>query len=223
MKFLAQLLSFLFDIRVKKVASAYSGELEVVWSQGRKLLNTSKVNYSFQSLHRVFKTSFKQAGLPKDIKNVLVLGLGGGSIPEMLRKVYRYPGPIDAVEIDPVVVELAETEFDIHRFDPITIYTMDASTYIKELTKSYGLICMDVFIHDQVPDELLSSTSIAMLINNLLPNGKLFINVMTHPSRSKSQLEKRITQAISNHGKVPHPRIQFLQPEENNLVIVITK
>lgn len=222
MPLLKQIISYLIDLPVQQVESPYSGTLKVVWSQGRKVLNTSQVNYSFQSLHRIFKWSFKKSNLPSSIHRVLILGLGGGSIVEILRKKHQIKAPIHVVEIDDTIISLATQEFHIHKFDPVQIYHQDAFLFISQMTQTYDLICMDVFIHDKVPANLIHHATLEKLINQLTPNGKLFINTMLNDFLHEDDLVS-LKQILQSKPTLHSIGFEILNPEENNRMVVITK
>lgn len=50
-------------------------------NNGKLMLNANQSNYSFGGLHLIFEQLFDQIQIDKyDFKNVLLLGLGAGSI-----------------------------------------------------------------------------------------------------------------------------------------------
>ncbi len=50
-----------------------------------KVLSSSHANYSYGALQRVLEYGLKQIDM-RDVKNILLLGLGGGSVIETLRR-----------------------------------------------------------------------------------------------------------------------------------------
>ena len=63
-------------------------------------------------------------------QSCLVLGLGGGSIPRMLLAA-RPQVKVEAVEIDPAVVQLAVRYFDIRSLTRLKIHMEDAAEFLK--------------------------------------------------------------------------------------------
>src|SRR6187431_2170171 len=141
MNFFTRIWSFIAPITLKKYHSQYSGNLYVSLENGKKVLNTSQVNYSFNSLHRVFKKAFSKTNLkiPHEAK-VLMLGLGAGSIVQIIRKEYRSNASIIAVEIDPVIIEIAKAEFGIEQLQPIRLVLEDATLYMNHHNEKFDLI-----------------------------------------------------------------------------------
>jgi spermidine synthase len=86
-------------------------------------------------------------------KRVLVVGLGGGSIPSFLHK--HYPKTrIDAVEIDPVVVEVAKQFFGFTEDEMQKAYVQDGRQFIEERPNTYDIIFLDAFGSDSIPYHL---------------------------------------------------------------------
>src|SRR5688572_23515399 len=145
MNFFSRIWSYISPITLKKYQSQYSGSLYISLESGKKALNTSKVNYSFNSLHRVFQKAFGKTALriPDEAK-VLMLGLGAGSIVHIIRKDYCSNASITAVEIDPVIIEIAKTEFGIEKLQPIQLVLADAAIYMNNNREKFDLICVDL-------------------------------------------------------------------------------
>lgn len=167
-------LSYLWPLR-KKVKSEYNGTLEITWLNGKKLLDSRSANYSYGALQQVLDLGLAQVNADRAAP-VLVLGLGGGSVLDLLREKYHYYGRITAVELDPIVIEIAEKEFDIGRHEPLRVICQDATKYIQESDDKYGLIIIDLFIDLDVPHKFFSSDFWKGLAENLQKDGKLLFN-----------------------------------------------
>ncbi len=86
-------------------------------------------------------------------KRVLVVGLGGGTIPSFLHK--HYPQTrIDAVEIDPVVVEVAKQFFGFREDATQKAYVQDGRQFIEERLNVYDVIFLDAFGSENIPYHL---------------------------------------------------------------------
>ena len=106
-----RLLSFFYPI-TRKVKSDYNGTIEITWYNGKKQLNTKNANYSYGSLQKILKTGLQKIEL-NHCKNILLLGLGGGSVIKTLRDDFDYQHYITAIDIDPVIINIAQEEFNI--------------------------------------------------------------------------------------------------------------
>jgi spermidine synthase len=86
-------------------------------------------------------------------KRILVVGLGGGSIPSFLHK--HYPKTrIDAVEIDPVVVDVARQFFGLNEGETLKAYVQDGRQFIEERPNTYDIIFLDAFGSESIPYHL---------------------------------------------------------------------
>ena len=71
-----RLLSWFWDIPIEKTSSPQNDYLEVVWTNGRKMLNTKEANFSFGNGYKVFETAMKPIADKIQVsKDILILGL----------------------------------------------------------------------------------------------------------------------------------------------------
>ncbi len=110
------------------------------------------------------------------MRTCLVLGLGLGSIPEMLTGTFGKKIRFTAVEIDENVVELA-MEFVLRpKGIQIQVFTSDAASFLEWHRGKYDMICSDVFVGDRIPDSLQTEEALEMMNDMLRPNGVLLYN-----------------------------------------------
>lgn len=82
-------------------------------------------------------------------KNVLVLGLGGGTLPKFLWK-YFPTCRIDIVERSTLVIDLAYRFFKFPKSPRINIHNTGALEFIKDTENQYDLIFIDLFEGDKL-------------------------------------------------------------------------
>ncbi len=103
----------------------------------------------------------------------LVIGLGGGS----LVKQYNYHSwKVDAVEIDPVVISMAEKYFGLSRSEA-NIFEMDGRQYLASTEKKYDVIMLDAFGSSSIPFHLCTQEAFQLMANRLTSNGILAVNI----------------------------------------------
>lgn len=86
-------------------------------------------------------------------QRVLVVGLGGGTIPSFLH--HHYPKlKIDVVELDSEVVTAAKKFFGFQEDGTMRVYVGDGRKYIEETRFRYDVIFLDAFGADNVPPPL---------------------------------------------------------------------
>lgn len=91
-------------------------------------------------------------------ERILIVGLGGGTIPTTLRSLYPQ-AQIDIVEIDPAVERLAVDYFDFVADNRMQVVLNDARAYIREAAEGhryYDLIILDAFNGDYIPRHLMT-------------------------------------------------------------------
>lgn len=104
-------------------------------------------------------------------KNALVLGLGAGVVPSYLVELGIH---VTAVEIEPVVAEIAAQYFAIPR--EVKVIVEDARTYLRRTDEKYDLIFMDIFAGEKTPWYMTTREAISEIRTCLNDAGVLLIN-----------------------------------------------
>lgn len=116
--------------------------------------------------------------LVPDPERILVVGLGGGTLPMALNQLY--PGArIDVVEIDSAVKTVAETYFGFRENEQMTVIVKDARVFTKRaLTRDdrYDLIMLDAFNGEYIPEHLMTREYLEETKELLKPNGVVAAN-----------------------------------------------
>jgi len=114
--------------------------------------------------------------LCEDPRRVLVVGLGGGTIPMFLRK--HYPlAAIDVVDIDPEVVRVAEKFFGFREDSLMRAHTADGRRFIEQRRRPYDIIFLDAFGPDSIPRHLATLEFLRSVRRALTPRGLVAGNV----------------------------------------------
>jgi len=152
--------------------------LEVQLVNGRYVLNTRKVNYSFGNLHKVFREAFRQVHIESyPIRTVLILGFGAGSVASILLDEYGMPCTVTGVEADAQVVRLYEKYFR-RTGHPVTVVNADAFHFMTNNRATFDLIVVDIFVDDVVPPLFETLEFLVMLKNASSPGGLAIFNKM---------------------------------------------
>lgn len=159
-----KIFSYIYPV-TKKIASKFSGDLEITWYNGKKHLNTKNANYSYGSLQKILKIGLQKIDL-QHCNEILVLGMGGGSVIKTLRDDFNYLNKITAVEIDPVMIKIANEEFDISESKNLNIICDDAQLFMQLNTLKFDLIIVDLYIDTKVPSPFLEIPFWQHLINS---------------------------------------------------------
>jgi spermidine synthase len=126
-----------------------------------------------------------------EIRKVLVIGLGGGTIPK--RFVRDYPQvTVDAVEIDPDVVKIAAKYFDVQEGPRLKIHTQDGRRFLRKSKEKYDLIVLDAYYADTVPFFLTTKEFFQIVRAHLTPGGVFVNNTIGTVSGPKSKFFRSV-------------------------------
>ncbi len=182
-------LSYLSEQVLETASSEHNEYLHVSLVHGRLQLVAEDAIYSFGDYYlnfrRVFE-SFDFEQLPLRA-NVLILGLGLGSIPELLEKYIGVEYNYVAVEIDPVIIELA-ADYSLPQLSSnIEVHEADALAFLQVDTRKYDLICVDVFQDADIPSHLQGKDFLDLLQDSLSPEGAIIYNRLADTSAHKAE------------------------------------
>lgn len=197
-----KLFSYIYPV-TKKIASKFSGDLEITWYNGKKHLNSKNANYSYGSLQKILKIGLQKIDL-KDCKEILVLGMGGGSVIKTLRDDFNYTKNITAVEIDPIMIKIADEEFGIRESENLKIICEDAQLFMQLNTKKFDLVIIDLYIDTKVPSVFLEIPfwqNLSHAASTILCNASLELNDGDKLINIKQFLKKK-NYKVDFHKKV---------------------
>jgi spermidine synthase len=119
--------------------------------------------------------------LAERTERVLIVGLGGGTIPGFLH--HYYPRlKIDVVELDPEVVTAAKKFFGFQEDQNLRAFVQDGRKYIEETKLRYDVIFLDAFGADNVPPPLTTREFLQACRRALTPGGLVVGNIWSRAS-----------------------------------------
>ncbi len=204
-----------FDgIKIPKVLfetqSKYNGTIQVMQVGSTRKIKVDRVEQSINHEAESCKWLVwgKVIELLKEeepsLKNVLVLGMGGGTIPHLLAK--NFPGvEITSVEIDPVMVDVAKQYFDLDQIPNHRIIIDDALRVVVEpevfnlAQSSFQALIVDIFIGEKYPD-LGSSGNFISAVKKMVTSGGLIIFNRIYVSSHQDEVNTFV-EYISNYFK----------------------
>ncbi|MBI4206313.1 MAG: fused MFS/spermidine synthase [Betaproteobacteria bacterium] len=114
--------------------------------------------------------------LSQEPRRFLVVGLGGGTLPMFLRK--HYPNAtIDAVDIDPAVVDVARKFFGFREDARMQAHVGDGRQFIEKLRQPYDVIFLDAFGADSIPTQLTTQEFLQAVRRAVAPGGVVVGNL----------------------------------------------
>lgn len=185
--FWQKMMSYISPVKVECTSSSINPKLDLLLSQGRYQLCTPNAVYSYGDLYDNFTRAFDAIELDLlDIKNVLVLGFGLGSVPIILEKRFEKIYDYTAIEIDGKIIDLAKKYVLPDITSPIKIICNDALTYVQESIDKFDLIIVDVFVDNQVPTCFEEKSFLQNIQGLLVKDGLLMYNRLTNSKKELS-------------------------------------
>ncbi|MBI3922856.1 MAG: fused MFS/spermidine synthase, partial [Armatimonadetes bacterium] len=142
-------------------------------------------------------------------RNALLIGLGGGLLPQVLRS---YGIETEAVEVDPVIVEVARRYFGYA--GPATID--DGRHFLSTTRQKYDFVILDAFTGDHPPSHMLTLEALREARRVLKEDGILAINIADVPKAG------RILSALENTLSPLFDNCMELGTDESNRVQLFT-
>ncbi len=138
---------------LKEKKSKFNGSLRVVRTFGMgTYIQAGGLTQSGGIVETIWRQTLRQIKANRqEVKEVLILGLGGGTVAKLLRK--KYPETkITGIDIDPTIVELGKKYLGLDQIK-IDIKINDAQKELKSTKKKYDLIIVDLYNGDKFPPE----------------------------------------------------------------------
>lgn len=181
------ILSYFYLVTIKKIRSDFNPGLCLQMEAGRLLLNTTNANYSYGNLHKVFENVFEQIEIDtKPPQNVLLLGLGTGSVIDIMQRQYGFEPQITAIELDPAVIDCLQF-WDNLDLDKTHIICGDAFKEVNNLKSQFDLIIVDLFIDMDVHPDIHKKEFIEQLKSLVSENGTVLINYIVNTKKQKEE------------------------------------
>jgi spermidine synthase len=113
---------------------------------------------------------------PAEVKRILMIGLGGGSISTY----YGRAMPdvhIDTVELDQRVIDVAKQYFALRETPRVRYVAADGRVFLNRSKDQYDLILLDAYRGGYVPFHLLTREFYTLVKSRLTPGGAVAFNV----------------------------------------------
>lgn len=153
---------------------------------------------------------------PGKDRNVLVIGLAGGSMVRLYRETLqdRFNFDLTGVEIDREVVAAGQQYFDLDKLKVRTVVD-DARHFLRTTNAQYDVIIIDAYVHElSIPPLLATKEFYALTRDHLAPGGIVGMNiVVSNRSTFFPKLLGTVRSVFSDVQTAP-----FVPGAENHLV-----
>lgn len=158
---------------------------------------------------------------PDEVENVLFIGGGGFSGPKRFAE--EYDMQIDVVEIDPDVINAANTYFNASDYREIKSYNQDGREFLQKSDTQYDIIILDAYKKDSVPFHLTTEEFMQLTYDKLDEDGVLVSNIISTKNGAGSRFYraeyKTLQQVYPTVYSFPTSKTSFTQ----NIELVATK
>ena len=127
------------------------------------------------------RMSFAGLLLNPNPQRILVAGLGGGTIPTVMRELFP-DARIDVLEVDPAVLTVAKAYFNFVEDEQLVNHVVDARVFIKRAGlrgEQYDYIVLDAFSGEYIPEHMLTQEFLQEVSQILTPDGVLVANTFS--------------------------------------------
>ncbi len=187
-------ISFVKQIHIESLKGEFDDSLEILLWNGKFMLNSPNATYSYEDRYSSYKTALNLVSPAlKTAKSVLVLGLGLGSIPQMLQKIHKINCDIHCVEYDQTIIHLAEKYYPQDcDFTKLKIHHSDALEWMINNTNKFDLITVDLFIDKHVPEIFHNENFMLFLKSALSSQGVLLFSRLKENYKSEKTLHDNL-------------------------------
>ncbi len=104
---------------------------------------------------------------------------------------------LQAVELDPDVVEAAYRWFDLPRDPRLAVDVDDGRRWLTRHEKRWDVIVIDAFYADAIPFHLATREFLQLVRERLAPGGVVVVNVIGSVTGSESKLLRSLTKTYA--------------------------
>lgn len=160
------------------------------------------------------RMSFAGLLLKPNPEKILIIGLGGGSLPLTFNDLFP-DAQIDTVEIDDAVVRVAKQFFFFEENENMKVFIDDGRPFIKRASirkQKYDYIILDAFSGDYIPEHMLTQEFLEEVKSIMTDDGVLVANTFS-------------TSRLYDHESVTYQRVfgefyNFRLPTSGNRIII---
>jgi spermidine synthase len=188
---------------LERVESKINGQIEVREDIfGKRGIFVNKLSQSCHLVEKLWQKPLKKLQNSKTpISNVLVLGLGVGSVAKVIHKFFP-KAKIIGVEIDPIMIKLGKKYFNLSTVKNLKIKVKDAISCFHDLnheSKNFDLVLVDLYVGDRVPKEATKEAFIKNVKKSLSPSGVAIFNRLYYGEKKKeaNQFEAQLKKIFS--------------------------
>ncbi len=153
---------------------------------------------------------------PPDVDSLLMIGSAAGTIPKQFLAFYGADTRIDAVEIDPAIIDAGRRFFamDDAKSPNYTTYAEDGRVFLNRTAATYDVIGMDAYHQPYVPFHLATREFFAEVKAHLNERGVAVVNA------GRAGNDYRLVHALASTMRTVFPQVYIVDvPGGGNSII----
>ncbi len=169
--------SYFTPSEIAKFSSPFNKKIKIIQHLGKKTLYVDNAEQSGGTITGMWGKTIKKVKSSKfKVASCLILGLGGGTIINILK--ITYPEiEITVIEIDPVMIKIAGDYFGIKSNSSLNIICADAFNWVgKNRDSKFDLIIFDLYLGTKNPVKATYKSFLHDLKNLLDTDGFILYN-----------------------------------------------
>ncbi|MFW6075494.1 MAG: spermidine synthase, partial [Chloroflexota bacterium] len=111
---------------------------------------------------------------PEDIDSLLMIGLAAGTVSKQFTDVYG-PIPIDGVEIDGGIVDVAREHFEMNEPN-LDVYVEDGRYFLERTANEYDVVSIDAYRQPYIPFHLTTRQFFESVEEHMTADGAAIVN-----------------------------------------------
>jgi len=202
-------MSFSFLSRtVYKTKSKISGEIVVKEQFGRHALHVGNMIQSGGIVKGIWKKPLRQDQGELSVSNCLILGLGGGTVVQLIKA--QYPeAKIVGIEIDKEIVKISKKYFGLNKVKDLKIINDDAINWVKKYKgDKFDMIIVDLYIGGDFQKKAMSDKFLKKIKKLLSKEGIIIFNWLKN--KDGDELIKKLEKNFLHLDKLDTPTNLFL-------------
>lgn len=217
---------------------------QIVYSDGTADPRRVLVLNEGQAIHSVYRLKYRETGdpldlltdggpwdyfavapyvypgvRPEDVRSLALLGSAAGSVPKQFLAIYGPETVVDAVEIDPAIIDVGRRFFDMEDEDPAfpnyTTYAADARAWLAGAPGRYDVIGMDAYHQPYIPFHLTTVEFFREVKAHLNPRGVAVVNAGRPASG-----DERLVNALASTMLEVFPQVYMIDTRFSNAMLI---
>lgn len=205
---------------ILRTESAYN-TIEIRETDGLRTMTLNQPRWRQSYLARpdegvpeTYREYFALAPFLTDVRDVLILGASAGASLTELR--HWFEVTIDAVDIDPEVVRLAQEYFGVRQDARTRLHVEDARPFLARATRRWDFVEVDLFHGGpDIPFYVATREFFTLVRERLTPRGIVMMNVLGNLTPGRDELVRAVGRTMA----AVFPSVYAMQFSGNTLVL----